>query len=159
VHELFVAANIEYWLFGGWAVDLHLGEVTRTHDDIDVAVWHTDLARIASLLEGDGWTHAPDPDEDGGTGYERDGVRIELTFLVRDASGLIVTPLRDRAAPWPADAFADDICELDGVHARVVSIAALTRTKRSPRVDPEDAAKDRADFSRLAALCPRPRRR
>jgi hypothetical protein len=30
--------GFEYWLFGGWAVDFHLGTVTREHDDIDLAV-------------------------------------------------------------------------------------------------------------------------
>jgi hypothetical protein len=53
VHELLTRNGIEYWLFGGWAVDFYAGTVTRPHDDVEVA--------------------APEPDEDGGTGYEREG--------------------------------------------------------------------------------------
>ena len=33
---------IDYWLFGGWAVDFWVGRVTREHDDIDVAAWRND---------------------------------------------------------------------------------------------------------------------
>jgi hypothetical protein len=29
--------DIAYWLFGGWAVDFHAGQVTREHGDIDIA--------------------------------------------------------------------------------------------------------------------------
>jgi hypothetical protein len=35
--ELFGQHAIEYWLFGGWAVDFHAGKVTRPHDDLDLA--------------------------------------------------------------------------------------------------------------------------
>jgi Aminoglycoside-2''-adenylyltransferase len=61
-------AGIDYWLFGGWAVDFHARAVTCEHDDVDVAVWLEDLQRIVALLETDGWIHAPEPEEDGGTG-------------------------------------------------------------------------------------------
>jgi Aminoglycoside-2''-adenylyltransferase len=40
------AANLEHWFFGGWAVDLWMGRLTRPHDDIDVLVWRRDEARV-----------------------------------------------------------------------------------------------------------------
>jgi hypothetical protein len=76
VDELFAREGIDYWLFGGWAVDFYAGGVTRPHDDVDIAVSLDDHGRIAELLRRDGWAHAPEPDEQGGTGYERDGVRL-----------------------------------------------------------------------------------
>jgi aminoglycoside-2''-adenylyltransferase len=39
LHEQLERHGIEYWLFGGWAVDFHAGSVTRPHDDLDIAVW------------------------------------------------------------------------------------------------------------------------
>jgi len=42
LHELLERHAIEYWLFGGWAVDFHAGSVTRAHDDLDLAVWPRD---------------------------------------------------------------------------------------------------------------------
>jgi hypothetical protein len=155
VVDSFDGAGIECLLFGGWAVDFHAGRVTRGHDDIDLAVSHADLPRIAALLEGAGWRHAPEPDEDGGTGYERDSVRLELTYLVRKADGAAYIPLRNGPAPWPSDALAPVTAELGGVRATVMPLDPLTRGKSQAREDPEDAAKDRADAAVLAAATPR----
>jgi hypothetical protein len=152
VGDLFEEAGIAYWLFGGWAVDFYAGSVTRAHDDLDMTVWLEELPRIAELLQDNGWRHAPFDDEDGGTGYERGGVRLELAYLVRDDDGLVFTPLRHGRARWAADALADDLGELRGVRSRLVGLASLMRSKSSPRDDPEDAAKDRADFRQLSRL-------
>jgi hypothetical protein len=71
IHELLDGQGLEYWLFGGWAVDFHGGSVTRAHDDLDIAVWLKDHTRIAALLVAEGWSHAPEGHEDGYTRYER----------------------------------------------------------------------------------------
>lgn len=151
VHDLLEEAGIEYWLFGGWAVDFYAGSVTRAHDDVDIAVWLEDVPRIAERLEAEGWRHAPHEDEDGGTGYEREGVRLELTYLVREGD-TIFTPLRDGRGAWSEEGLGRDVGELRGVRARLVSLAALAWGKSSPRDDPEEAAKDRADFDRLSRI-------
>lgn len=148
----FTEADLAYWLFGGWAVDFHVGSVTRAHDDIDVAVWLDELPRIVALLEADGWRHAPHADEDGGTGYERGVVRLELTFLVRDSDGAVFTPLAQGRIPWPAGALADEVRSLNGVRARLMGLEGMTAWKSSPRDEPDDGDKDRADFARLSRL-------
>ncbi len=152
VDRLLGPEGIEYWLFGGWAVDFHADSVTRRHDDVDLAVWLTDLGRITELLERHGRRHAPDEDEDGGTGFERAEVRLELTYLVRAEDGAAYTPLRQGRAPWSRDALTDDIRELLSIRSRVVGLGALARGKSRPRDDPDDAAKDRADFAVLGRL-------
>jgi len=63
--ELFTRHGIEYWTFGGWAVDLHAGAISRPHNDVDLAVWLRDRDRIAALLTDGGWEHAPEEGEDG----------------------------------------------------------------------------------------------
>jgi hypothetical protein len=143
--------RVEYWLFGGWAVDFYAGEITRPHDDVDIAVWLADHEQIAALLRADGWVHAPEEDEDGGTGYERDGVRLELTFLVRDGA-VVGIPLRGAFVPLADDAFGADVGTLGGVSAHLISLAALRRGKSSPREDEDEARKDRADTATLAGL-------
>jgi Aminoglycoside-2''-adenylyltransferase len=150
VHELLDLHGIDYWLFGGWAVDFYVGSVTRLHDDVDIAVWLVDHERIAALLVADGWMHAPEPDEDGGTGYERNGVRLELTFLVRDPDGTVFIPLRSGRAVWSPEAFGQDVLTLNGVRARVIDRDVLARGKARTRDDSADAAKDVADFAALS---------
>lgn len=152
VHELLQARGIEYWLFGGWAVDFHAHSVTRPHADLDIAVWLKDLDRIGALLTADGWKHAPEEGEDGYTGYERASVRLELAFLARSEDGQVYTPLREGRGAWPADAFENDVAELGGVRARVISLPALKADKAETRDDSIVAAKDRADSATLARM-------
>jgi aminoglycoside-2''-adenylyltransferase len=152
--ELLGGARIEYWLMGGWAVDFHAGAATREHTDVDFAIWVDDVPRITELLKGAGWRHAPDKGEDGGTGYERQGVRFEVTYLARDENAGVYTPLRDRREPWQFEAFGDDVRELLGARCRVVALGSLMRSKSSPRDDPAEAARDRADYRVLRQLAP-----
>jgi hypothetical protein len=142
-------AGIASWLFGGWAVDFHVGAITRPHADLDLAVWASDVERIGSLLEGDGWSHAPEDGEDGYTGYVCDGVRLELAFLAQLPDGGVCTPLRDGVASWPIGAFGDEVGELSGVRARVIGLKALREEKAIVHDDPAVARKDRADLAAL----------
>jgi hypothetical protein len=144
--------KIPYWLFGGWAVDFHAGSVTRSHDDLDIAVWSKDHERIAELQATDGWQHTPQEGEDGYTAYTRGTVRLELAFLARDQGGTIYTPLREGRASWPEAAFEDDVAELLGVRARVITLAALKAEKSQDRDDPVVAAKDGADVATLSRV-------
>jgi lincosamide nucleotidyltransferase A/C/D/E len=63
---------------GGWAVDALLGEQTRTHEDLDVAVEHKDVEKIRALLEARGYTDVP-----------RDDTR-ECNFVLGDDQGHLV---------------------------------------------------------------------
>jgi Uncharacterised nucleotidyltransferase len=152
LHALFEEHEIEYWLFGGWAVDFYAGAVTREHSDLDIAVWKNDEDRVTKLLTAESWTHAPEPGEDGYTGYARERVRLEVAFLARDESGEIFTPLRNGRGTWPEGAFLDDVKELLDVHARVISLSALQADKSESRDDPVVAAKDRLDSVTLSGL-------
>jgi Aminoglycoside-2''-adenylyltransferase len=152
VHAALTLAGIDYWLFGGWAVDFYAGEITRMHDDVDFAIWLEDHARIAELLAASGWKHAPYADEDGGTGYERDGVRIELTFLIGDEAGEVFIPLRSGPVRWVEAELGNETGELNGVRARLIPLAELKSGKSRAREDAADAIKDRADFATLSRL-------
>jgi hypothetical protein len=150
--RLFEQHGVEYWLFGGWAVDLHAGSVTREHDDLDIAIWQDDQGRVAALLAHDGWTHERDAGGDGYTTYERGRVRLDLAFLACDEAGLVYTPLSDGRADWPAESFENDVATLRGVRARVVTLRGLKAEKSEVRADPHTAAKDRLDRATLEGI-------
>src|SRR5439155_4529392 len=108
---------------------------SRAHDDVDTAVWVEDQNRIAGLLAADGWRHAPEAGEDGYTGYERGTVRLELAFLARSEGGQVYTPLREGRAAWPDETFENDVAELLGVRANIISLRALKADKAETRAD------------------------
>jgi Aminoglycoside-2''-adenylyltransferase len=154
VREAFDLHGIAYWLFGGWAVDFHVGRVTRSHDDIDLAVWLSDREDVGAVLEAAGWRHVPEVGEAGYTVYECDGVRLEVAFLERGEADDVFTPLTDGRAPWPIGSFGDDLASLERVsEVRVVSLQSLKTDKGEARDDPRVAAKDRSDRATLEAEC------
>jgi hypothetical protein len=155
VGEALDRRGFDYWLFGGWAVDFHVGTVTREHEDVDLAVWLDDAEAVGSLLLAHAWEHRPHPGEDCGTGYERGHVRVELTYLAADNTGRVFIPLRDQKVLWSQEPLGDEMRELFGVRARVIPLALLKAGKGSSRDDRDEATKDRADFEVLSRFtCP-----
>ena len=153
LHRRFEAEGVEYWLFGGWAVDFHAGTLTRRHGDVDLAIWLCDFPRVAQLLENDGWTQE-EIVQDGSAAFTRGAVSVEIAFLQRDdAGGEPFTPLPDRQrAAWAAGAFGQDVLTLCGVRARVITLAALREEKAGSHDDPITSMKDRLDRATLARL-------
>ena len=49
------AAGVRLWVDGGWCVDALVGEQTREHDDLDVAVDRDDLAALVVVLNRAGY--------------------------------------------------------------------------------------------------------
>jgi len=60
--QLFNQNSIDFYIDGGWGVDALLGEQTRTHADLDIAVQHKDVAQIRALLEARGYEDVPRDD-------------------------------------------------------------------------------------------------
>ncbi len=115
-------------------------------------MWLKVYEQVAALLVANGWKHAPDEHEDGYTRYERGSVRVDLAFLARTQDGQVYTPLREGRAAWPDGAFENDVAELLGVRARVISLRALKADKAEVRDDPIVSAKDRTDLATLSGL-------
>ena len=47
--------GIEIWVDGGWGVDALLGEQTRPHKDLDIAIQQKDVQKLRELLEEQGY--------------------------------------------------------------------------------------------------------
>ena len=60
--ELFDRNHIALHIDGGWAVDALLGEQTRPHTDLDIAVQHKDVDQIRALLDERGFRDVPRDD-------------------------------------------------------------------------------------------------
>jgi lincosamide nucleotidyltransferase A/C/D/E len=53
--QLFDQHGMEVFVDGGWGVDALLGEQTRSHADLDIALQHKDVAHLRALLEARGY--------------------------------------------------------------------------------------------------------
>jgi lincosamide nucleotidyltransferase A/C/D/E len=54
--------RIDVWIDGGWGVDALLGEQTRIHSGLDIAMEHSDVPRLRALLEARGYKDVPRDD-------------------------------------------------------------------------------------------------
>jgi lincosamide nucleotidyltransferase A/C/D/E len=70
--------GIELYIDGGWGVDALLGEQTRKHDDLDIAVPHKFVPKLREIFESRGYTDVP-----------RDDTR-ECNFVLGDDKGKLL---------------------------------------------------------------------
>jgi Aminoglycoside-2''-adenylyltransferase len=144
------ASGVDYWLFGGWAVDFWVGSITRDHDDIDVAAWRSDQDLINAALVGAGWRHTPADDEVVGTRYQLHDAQAEFTFVVSDAEGRVLIPF-EQPLVWAVVPFGSNRRELLGVRSRTIPFALLKAGKQqfAGGMGRVQDAKDRADLEAL----------
>ncbi|MCL2280665.1 nucleotidyltransferase family protein [Candidatus Saccharibacteria bacterium] len=67
--------NVEVYVDGGWGIDALLGEQTRKHGDLDIALSHKHVPKLRELLEARGYKDVP-----------RDDTR-ECNFVLGDTNG------------------------------------------------------------------------
>ncbi|MGC5288048.1 nucleotidyltransferase domain-containing protein [Micromonospora sp. DT231] len=96
VVEVAASAAVPVWLRGGWAMDFQLGEVSRSHVDVDWYCWRADADRLAALLLARGWQ--PDPRMPVWNQLDLFAAEVEVSFayLGRDDSGRPTVG----AGPW-----------------------------------------------------------
>lgn len=75
---LFHQHGIDVCIDGGWGVDALLGEQTRLHADLDIAMPHKDVGLIRVLLEARGYRDVPRDDT------------WECNFVLGDDAGRLV---------------------------------------------------------------------
>jgi lincosamide nucleotidyltransferase A/C/D/E len=73
--QLFDQHQIDFYIDGGWGVDALLGQQTRVHSDLDIAMQHKDVSQIRVLLEARDFKDIP-----------RDDTR-ECNFVLGDSRG------------------------------------------------------------------------
>jgi lincosamide nucleotidyltransferase A/C/D/E len=62
LYDLFRSHGITVWVDGGWGVDALLGQQTRPHSGLDVALRHSDVPELRTLLEERGYRDVPRDD-------------------------------------------------------------------------------------------------
>jgi hypothetical protein len=142
-----------WWIAGGWALDLHLGESDRPHGDLDVGIFRRDAAAVISVL--------PDWEifaaQDGALRLIRPGVEPSA-----DANSLWCRP--SHASEWSLELLLDDRTDEHWVYRRrrEISRPVATIIERSvdglPYLAPEIQllykakalrARDQHDFERV----------
>ena len=87
---------------GGWGVDALLGEQTRPHEDLDIAVKHRDIPKLRALFGSRGYSEILRDDTSAWNFVLADeaGHMVDVHSYTFDAEGNIIF-----GCPYPADSF------------------------------------------------------
>ncbi len=95
VASFFSALTVPWWIAGGWAIDLFIGEQTRDHEDIDVQILRRDQQSVRTIFGA--WdVQGADPGE----------VPAAWPFCEWELGGLLSQHVHDvwcrpnKASPW-----------------------------------------------------------
>jgi len=81
--------GLEIYVDGGWAVDAVLGEQTRPHDDLDIALPHAQVPRLREFLGARGFReeHRGDSWECNFVLADDAGRRLDVHYYTLDSTG------------------------------------------------------------------------
>ena len=98
--ELLMRNGISLHVDGGWGVDALLGEQTRPHADVDIAVQHKDVPKLRELLGARGYREIARDDswECNFVLADESGHEIDVHSYTFDAQGNNIF-----GVPYPAD--------------------------------------------------------
>ena len=141
-----LAAGVRLWVDGGWCVDALVGEQTREHDDLDVAVDRDDLDLLVGVLNTAGYRRQS---TEGSTDWnfvmvDDMGRQVDIHVFHFDSSGRHVYGVE-----YPRESLQGNGV-IDGEQVQCITARSMYRFKTTY----EPAAKDRADISQLHGLIP-----
>jgi len=151
---LLSAAGVPHWLFGGWAVDFLVGEVTRRHADVEFVIWRHDLDRVDPLLAAHGYRPLPAA-ADEVVSFDKRGHEVQLCVIERRTDGRISTPGRFADWPWLPGSLSAPPGRLGALVCPVISAESQLESKEHFPLHPAGGPlreKDRADIVRLRAF-------
>jgi lincosamide nucleotidyltransferase A/C/D/E len=92
--------HIKVHIDGGWGVDALIGEQTRPHSDLDIAIEHKNVAIVRALLEARGYQDVPRDDTRDCNFVLGDdqGHQVDIHTYTFDAEGRLIF-----GVPYPFD--------------------------------------------------------
>jgi lincosamide nucleotidyltransferase A/C/D/E len=136
------AAGVCIWIDGGWGVDALLGEETRAHSDLDIAIELKDVPRLRAHLASRGYAEVTRADSSAWMFVMADaaGRRVDVHAVVFNDAGEAVLGPAENGHAYPPGSLAGQ-GEIAGSKVRCVTAAAVVgfRSGFDPRaVDRHD---------------------
>jgi lincosamide nucleotidyltransferase A/C/D/E len=140
----FEGEGLVFWIDGGWGVDALLGEQTRSHSDLDIAVKLDDLPAFQRVLQSQAYSRAYRAGDADWNWVFQDsaGRSVDLHGFVLDGHGNGVLGDPAEGAMYPAGAL-DGAGVLGGIDVRCVAAPFVLKFRNGfePRsVDHHDVA-------------------
>jgi lincosamide nucleotidyltransferase A/C/D/E len=90
LYTLFEKNGITVWIDGGWGVDALLGEQTRQHKDLDIAIQSKDVVKLQRILHDKGYKKFREDSIWNIVFRDEKGCEIDYHAFVVDENGDII---------------------------------------------------------------------
>jgi len=139
--------GVNIWIDGGWGVDALLGRQTRPHEDIDIVVEQTHIAKLRSFLENRNYRDVERDDTSAWNFVMGDdgGHRVDFHVIVVDQDGNGLYGPVEKGDMYPADALKGE-GTIDGHHVRCISPAWMVKFHSGYELHQKD-------YQDVSALC------
>lgn len=147
LYESLEGLGVEIWIDGGWGVDALLGEQSRSHSDLDIAIKERDLAKFRELMQERGYKDIKIEiarDWNFVLGDEH-GREIDVHVIVLNAQGNGIYGPTEKGEMYPA-ASLTGAGLIDGRRVRCISPEWMVKFHSGYEL------KDK-DFQDVSALC------
>jgi lincosamide nucleotidyltransferase A/C/D/E len=141
--------GITVWVDGGWGVDALLGEQTRPHDDLDIAIQEKDVASLRALVDARGFRNVPRDDTSAWNfvlGNSADE-RVDVHVVVIDSQGNGIYGPPENGLMYPSGSL-DGTGSILGYPVRCIAAGHLVRFHTGYKLRPKD-------YHDVSALCER----
>ncbi|MBV7331203.1 hypothetical protein KFU94_23795 [Chloroflexi bacterium TSY] len=128
IDAIFRRVDLPFWLRGGWAIDFLLGQITRSHSDIDLVTWKRHSSQVRDLLTLADF--AFDSDIGIQMDFTKTGQEISIIFIGKNVSGQIFTPDVPEWI-WLPNALSLPACQLCDLWCPVLSPEQMVDEKKS----------------------------
>ncbi|MDN5726711.1 MAG: hypothetical protein L0G99_12390 [Propionibacteriales bacterium] len=142
------------WLRGGWAMDFHLGRVTRPHTDIDWFARTADLPRLLPLLVDAGFDDVTTAAAGQQVDLVRDGVEHGIALINVSTGEAAVTVAGGPFAgePWPEGMINGSLGRLGELTVPIISPASQIEIKQHMPTWNPGLARRQKDLDDIEAL-------
>ena len=149
LYETLESLGVEIWVDGGWCVDALLGEQSRSHQDLDIAIQQKDLLKFRELLRERGYKdikveHARDWNFVLGDEHGRE---IDVHVVVLDSQGNGIYGPVEKGQMYPAASLTGTGL-IEGRTVRCISAEWMVKFHSGYQLKEKD-------FRDVSALCVR----
>jgi lincosamide nucleotidyltransferase A/C/D/E len=139
--------GVELWIDGGWCVDALLGEQTRPHEDLDIAIQEKDVPVLRRLLQERGYTDIKLEDARPWNFVlgDENGREIDVHVIVLDDQGDGIYGPPEKGEKYPA-ASLTGTGNIDGQAVRCISPGWMVKFHSGYDLREKD-------FQDVSALC------
>ena len=126
IQDIVSALDLKIWVRGGWAIDFHLGRITREHSDLDLVAWIKHRELLEKELVRAGYKKIPVSEYQ--TDFLKKDVDASIVFVCLSDNGEIFANSFPEWV-WTKGALPDRQHTLEGVTSRVLSPQQLLQEK------------------------------